>query len=535
MSNQQFYRPELMELAAAYDPYSVIVTTAELDLPGPQIVYANSAFTRMTGYSIGELLGRTPRILQGPKTDPELLKRLRTTLNAGEDFIARTINYKRDGTEFEIEWIINHLKDSSGRTTHYVAIQRDITGQERLRNNLVHFDSELRLASESLVSRMWQLEIAERRLIQRERLAAFGQISAGVVHDLGNALAPITMFVNALDCDQSLSKAAKQSIGSIRESAAHGLKLLENLRSFYMTGRQGGMDASVDLRELVERVSEIVRPRLITSSPNSREMIRLQLDVESVPLIYGNETELTQVLVNLVFNAIDAMPAGGTITIRLHLVAAAIVISVTDTGPGVPPEVIDRCFEPYVTTKASGSGLGLSVCFGIIQRHGGVIEVANAKNGGAIFTIHLPTSVVSDLPRTTNMQSPAYSLRILYIDADQECRESANQMLSALGHQITNAANGDIGLQLAHEHEYDIVLADMQMLPTSGIDIALVLHRTRPQLQVVLTSRELLSIDDIPDALKGCVQIQKPFSPMALLHVIGKMPRQLRKMWQQAP
>lgn len=103
MSNYQFYRPDLMELAASYQQHSVIVTTAELDRPGPQILYANSAFTRMTGYSIGELLGRTPRILQGPKTDREILKRLRLALQSGQDFIARAVNYKRDGTEFEIE------------------------------------------------------------------------------------------------------------------------------------------------------------------------------------------------------------------------------------------------------------------------------------------------------------------------------------------------------------------------------------------------------------------------------------------------
>ena len=195
MTEYTFYRPDLMELAAAYDPYSVLVTTADLMLPGPQILYANAAFTRMTGYAVHELLGRTPRVLQGPKTDRAVLDRLKRALTAGEDFIARTVNYKRDGTEFELEWIINHLRDAAGRTTHYVALQRDITGLNLAHENIQRFDAELRQAGEQLQATMHRLEDAEQRLFQRERMAALGQMTAGVVHDLRNSLVPIASFV----------------------------------------------------------------------------------------------------------------------------------------------------------------------------------------------------------------------------------------------------------------------------------------------------------------------------------------------------
>ena len=147
IGKHRYIRHDLIELAAAYAEYSVFVTTAELDLPGPQILYANSAFTRMTGYSVSELLGRTPRLLQGPETDKTVLRRLREALLDGHDFIARAINYRRDGTAFELEWIISHLKDSDDRTTHYIAMQRDITGQDHAHKELSAVDDEVLVAS----------------------------------------------------------------------------------------------------------------------------------------------------------------------------------------------------------------------------------------------------------------------------------------------------------------------------------------------------------------------------------------------------
>ncbi|MEZ6115678.1 MAG: PAS domain-containing protein [Pirellulaceae bacterium] len=108
----QYVRHDLIELAAAYAVDSILVTTAELDFPGPQILYANTAFARMTGYSLSEILGKTPRILHGPKTDRSTLQRLRQTLSQGDEFIGQTTNYKRDGTPFQLEWIIRPLKNS---------------------------------------------------------------------------------------------------------------------------------------------------------------------------------------------------------------------------------------------------------------------------------------------------------------------------------------------------------------------------------------------------------------------------------------
>ncbi len=430
------------------------------------------------------------------------------------------MNYKRDGTEFEIEWIINHLRDSSGRTTHYVALQRDITGIERAKSDLERFDSELRVAGESLVSTMRQLEAAELRIIQRERLAALGQMAAGVVHDLRNALTPMANYVRVLQGMSGLPPEAMKAIAGIGAGAEHGLKLLENLRNFYATGQASALDEVIDLSELVQFIPAIVQPRLFSESPSRASSIQIKSEANSPAFVTGNPIELTQVLVNLVLNAVDAMPTGGVITIRLQPQDSEVVLSVSDTGPGLPPEMMKRCFEPYVTTKATGSGLGLSVCYGIIQRHRGRIVAANGQQGGAVFSIVLPIARAerSKLPgssATHRVQS------ILYVDDDEACRDSTNALLSAVGYSVTCAANGDRGLQLAHEHEYDVVITDTNMTPTSGIDVAMVLQRTRPQLPVILASGDDVAPNVLPTSLQYHVRLVKPFSPEALSRAIS--------------
>lgn len=507
-----------MELAAAYEQYSVMVTTAELELPGPQILYVNSAFSRMTGYSIDELLGKTPRVLQGAKTDRVTLRQLRDALSAGHDFVARTVNYKRNGSEFEIEWIINHIRDSAGRTTHYVALQRDITGLERARHDLERFDDELRAAGERLADTVNRLALAEQQMIQRERMAALGQLAAGVVHDLRNALGPVASYVEMLKSVDGLPPLVSEAIEGIGASAQHGISLLGNLDGF-RAGTPGPM-VDIDLRQLVQQVPHIVRPLLDDRLARHQERVQIELDLHPVSPIRGNAVELTQVLVNLVSNAIDAIPGQGLITIGLRAESpGGIVLTVMDTGPGIPEHVLGRCFEPYVTTKPSNTGFGLSVCHGIIERHHGHISVTNTMSAGALFTILLPITSAID---TDDAAVPSGTRpRLLYIDDDEGCRRSMSRWLSASGYDVTTAATGDAGLQLAHAHAYAAVLTDTRMMPTSGIDVATVLQRTRPRQIVILVSGSEITDDELPDSIKGCPRLPKPFQPRDVMTAIA--------------
>ena len=508
-SNQsEHWRPDLLELAAGYAEDSVVVTTAQLDAPGPQFLYVNSAFTRMTGYSAAELLGKTPRILQGQETSREELDRLRDELSAGNDFIARVTNYRRDGSPFRMEWIISHLRNSDGETTHYVAIQRDITGRNLAEKELLARDQELRDANEQLLQTLRDLDLAERRAVYRERLAALGEMAAGVAHDLNNAFVPLTTGLELLNRFQNLSKKDHELIRSMQAAIQHGTKLVSNLQHFYRLKGEGER-TSVDLHELVKAVREITRTKWKTQQLGLGTQIRFELDLSDVPSVTASETELRQVLVNLVFNAVDAMESGGVLTISTSFTSDEVVIEVADTGPGMTDEMMHRCFEPYSTTKDSGSGFGLSVVHGIVKSHDGRIEVDRPTEGGTVFRIFLPPATVTV---TGSQPAPAArGLRILYID-EAETSPQPTSHLKKLGHEIDVANSGDSGLQKWRENEYDILVTDSPS--TSVADLAVTVKTVTPDMPVVVLTES--DRDEAAALLRGHAEpdaiVQKPFT-----------------------
>ena len=383
-------RPDLLELAAGYAEDAVIVTTADLELPGPQFLYVNSAFTRMTGYSAAELLGKTPRILQGKATDRRTLDRLRSELDSGNEFVARTTNYRRDGSAFEIEWIISHIRDSDGKTTHYIAIQRDITGKQRAETELHKFDEELRETSRQLLETLRSLELAERRAVHRERLAALGEMAAGITHDLSNSLSPQLNVLELLNQSDNLSAHEHALVKLLRESTDHAIELVRNLRQFNQLDQSDDLTEMVDLCDLVKSVREITRPKWEIERRASGVQIRFDLRLNAVPAVRGNRTELRQVLVNLIYNAVDSIETSGVLTIGVSRLAGDVLVEIADTGCGMSSDVMLRCFEPYFTTKGAGKGFGLSVCHGLVAKHGGRIEVSSSIGNGTQFRLILP-------------------------------------------------------------------------------------------------------------------------------------------------
>lgn len=478
------YRPDLLELAVSYAEFSVVVTTAQLDAPGPQILYVNPAFTKMTGYSAAEVIGRTPRILQGPATDRETLDRLRADLSAGRDFTGRATNYRRDGSEFELEWIISHLRDSDGNTTHFIAIQRDITGKNEAQKGLLEFDQELQQTGEQLLHTLQSLELAERGAIARERLAALGEMAAGVAHDLNNSLSPMLHVMELLERSSNLSSDDLKLVSILRQSASHASSLVQNLRHFYQAGQENVRRELINLSDLVTSVREITRTRWDTDRRSGKSPIRFELLADESQFVRANLTELRQVLINLVFNAVDSMPSGGTLTITVSHREDDAVIEISDTGCGMPAEVMDRCFEPYFTTKKSGSGFGLSVCHGIVTRYDGRIGVASVPDQGTSFRIYLPQAPMPVEPDT----APASGLKILYIDDTEIARLSTRALLLSLGHEVELADSGETGLKKLSEDSFDVLITDMQMPGMSGADVTRNVRLTNPGMPIVIVT-----------------------------------------------
>lgn len=366
---------------------AVMVTTADLDPPGPTIVSLNGAYTRMTGYEESDLLGKSPRLLQGPKTDRSVLDRLRADLEAGLDFVGRAINYRKDGSEFTLEWTISHIRDAEGRTTHFVSIQRDASIDCGIESSITSIKAELDKTKDELFKALKKLNHAQTLLVQQQRLAAIGDMAEGVAHDLMNMLAPITLAVDHLNHYGDLSEELRESVGVIDLASREARNLVANLRRFHRScdKQDAPADTLVDLVEVVEDVSRLTQPRWM---PDGGGTIEIQ-HAENAQ-VRGNPVQLRQAFSNLFVNATDAMPDGGKIRVTFEFGHNTITTEVSDSGCGMSEDVARRCLEPYFSTKGAGRGYGLSTCHGILARHSGELDVTSEIGVGTTFRVRLP-------------------------------------------------------------------------------------------------------------------------------------------------
>ncbi|MCA9200746.1 MAG: PAS domain-containing protein, partial [Planctomycetales bacterium] len=476
----QYVRHDLIELAAAYAVDSILVTTAELDFPGPQILYANTAFARMTGYSLSEILGKTPRILHGPDTDRSTLQRLRQTLSQGDEFIGRTTNYKRDGTPFQVEWIIRPLKNSEGVTTHYIALQRELTQPHRT-DDAIDQDQPLQSAIGAYQAMVQRLELREGHLSQRAPLAMVSEVVLGVLHDISNTLMPVFSVVDLMASIQDLPTELDEYVSLLETSSANGLLLLKNLKQVYSNSMSASGRRWISLKTLLSQIPDMAIP--MCWKPDSKAVISFTLDLDDVPDIYGNAGELTQAFLNLASNSMDAMTDGGTVSIHLKQQDDRVCVRLRDTGPGIPDELVERVFEPFVSGKTNGSGLGLCICQRIIESHAGTVEVTKNSPGGLEITVCLPISQPAQ-----EMQFAPRSRRILHVDHQPDRRSPLSALLRRMGHAVDTASSGDEGLFRYFQQPYDVVIAGTNLAPTNAYVVMQVLKRATPDVTFVISA-----------------------------------------------
>ncbi|GEM_PF-6840030 len=242
-----------------------------------------------------------------------------------------------------------------------------------------------------------QLYEAQQQLLHQERLSALGQMASGIVHDFNNALTPILGFTSLLIekpeilDDRETTLRYLNSCHSAGQEAAH---IINRLRDFYRPRDQAEPFISLDINDVVHHAYTLSQYVWRDKAVSEGKTIDLGLDLGVLPPVTGNPTELTEVLTNLIINAVDAIPASGSINIRTRLAGNQISLEIADTGMGMPEEVRQRCFEPFFTTKGDkGTGLGLAVAYGVVQRHGGRIEVESQIGRGTTFRIWLPAVV----------------------------------------------------------------------------------------------------------------------------------------------
>jgi signal transduction histidine kinase/CheY-like chemotaxis protein/uncharacterized membrane protein len=318
---------------------------------------------------------------------------------------------------------------------------------------------------------------------QMEKLSALGELASGVAHDFNNTLSGILGRAQLLQRTDDAEK-IKRGLDIIIKTAEDGAKTVKRIQDFARQRRDHNFEL-VSIEQLLLDASEITRPRWKNCAEASNIHITLNLQIGSNAMVMGDDSELREVLVNMVFNAIDAMPEGGTLSLTTSGVGDSVLIKVVDTGVGMYPEVRSRIFDPFFTTKGkAGLGLGLAVSFGIIRRHGGNIEVDSAYGSGTEFRITLPVAKLAEKsvesaaiasPQTAPLvtqPSEKSRTRLLVVDDEEFVRELLGDILEGEHCDVYLAEGGSEALSAFNERQFDGVFTDVGMPGMSGWELA---------------------------------------------------------------
>jgi signal transduction histidine kinase len=399
---------------------------------------------------------------------------------------------------------------------------------------------------------------------QMEKMSALGQLATGVAHNFNNALASIIGRAQ-LTLRNATDPGSKRNLELLLRSAVDAANTVKRIQDFARRGPNETLEV-VGVTQLLLDVSEITRPRWKDSAEAHEINITLELNSEQDAYVMGNASELREVLINMIFNAVDAMPEGGRLRLASELVNSSVIISVGDTGQGMTSEARSRVFEPFFTTKGEmGMGLGLSVSYGIISRHGGTIKVESKMHVGSTFRIELPIaeyiegneadqagkletkSEKSLIITSTNdqmisqlqnigaeiidtaqhpveaTQYMSSSTRVLIVDDEPQVLTTYRDILLSLGYNVSIAASGKDAIEIAKDFCPDIFLADNNMPVMSGLQTIQELRSIAPDVLSILTTG-YSDIGIVTKALRQSVFdfLLKPVSLENLTHSIQR-------------
>ncbi|MBA3440250.1 MAG: response regulator [Pyrinomonadaceae bacterium] len=331
------------------------------------------------------------------------------------------------------------------------------------------------------------------QLSQMEKLSALGELASGVAHDFNNILAGILGRAQLLMRTRDPVK-IKRGLEIIVKAAEDGAHTVRRIQDFARLRRDHEF-VPVDVDQVLVDVSEITRPRWQDWAAATGINIRLELRADSDSVVMGDASELREVLVNMVFNAVGAMPTGGRLVLAAEKLGPSVVISISDTGIGMSTQVRSRIFDPFFTTKGTaGMGLGLAVSYGIIRRHEGTIEVESELGRGTTFSIRLPVaegltvaSAKDELSAFIAKPLPlAQRTRILVVDDEAFIGELLREVLESEGYEAVVAAGGREALALFDEGDFDAVFTDVGMPGMSGWELARAVRKRSSSVPVAV-------------------------------------------------
>jgi signal transduction histidine kinase/DNA-binding response OmpR family regulator len=372
------------------------------------------------------------------------------------------------------------------------------------------------------------LRQSQQAIMQQERLRALGQMASGVAHDINNAISPVALYTEwLLEQEPNLSERARHRIASIRRAIDDVAQTVSRMREFYRPRETPTESVPVALNPLVEQVVEYTRARWYDVPQQQGVVIDLHRELEpDLPHVLGTEPEIRDALTNLIFNAVDAMPTGGSLTIRTRASmdagtakARSVYLDVTDTGIGMDEETRRRCLEPFFTTKGErGTGLGLAMVYGMAQRHGIETEIDSAPGKGTTMRLVFAAPARQTIITRPEIASiPRRALAILLVDDDPLVLESMDATLRADGHAIAAVDGGQAGIEAImsaakRNAPFDVVITDLGMPYVDGRKVAATVKATSPSTAVILLTgwgRRMADDNELPPHV-DCVLAKPP-------------------------
>ncbi len=393
--------------------------------------------------------------------------------------------------------VINVTDSRSGHSfdEEDMAFLYSLAGQAAVAIERTRQYEELEKAYESLKS-------AQKSLVESERLNAFGEMAAGVAHDFNNLLAGILGRAQLLQLKLKEKGAERSELDSqlelIEKLALQGAATVRRIQEFSRI-RKDVPTESVNLNSVVKDAVEVARPKWKDESETRGIHVEICLELGQIPTVRGSASELVQVVINLIYNAVDAMPEGGELTLKTYLEGNTIGLEVSDTGIGMSREVKEKLFQPFFTTKGNGYGLGTSIVYGIVSRHRGEILVSSEERKGTTFLLSLPVAngQWEDKPpekvACPKKEGPA---KVLVVEDNDLNRDMFSRYLTEMGHNAVLAANGKEMLPILERERFDLVITDLSMPGISGWQVAEQVKKRSPSLPVILVSGWAIQQDD---------------------------------------
>ncbi len=463
-----------------------------------EFLRVNDAFARLLGLSLDEVVGRKLSDLPVPAGDSQDVElEERQLVDQGTPILGHVRELHTGGRTSWVSESKAPIRDKSGRVVGLVGMSRDVTHQRELEQQVVH----------------------------AQKMQAVGRVAGGIAHDFNNLLAVIQSYGELVREGLPKNGELIRDVEELLKATERAGAITRQLLCF--SRRQTLRTEKLDLNQVIRDIENMIQRVL-------DKQVHLRLDlVEPLPCIEGDVTQLEQVILNLVINARDAMPQGGELTVSTltadpqsnapDLPHGQVILSVADTGHGMPPEVKERIFEPFFSTKeeGKGTGLGLATVYGIVERFSGSIRVDSAPGAGTTFVIAFPAL---DLPETERAPdrisgSPwASGATILLVEANEAVRSVAARILRGQGYKVLEAEGPREARELAtNEKPIDLLLTDAVMPTTTGRRLFSELRVQHPDLRVLFMSGYAADAESGTFAIESDEHVvEKPFSPARL-------------------